>query len=105
MTRRTSVGSKAVAVGALTELVAVALARLGGTYDLSEEVPVAELAAEIAPELIGYAWDVEYKPTAQRLVVVFDVGVDLTRPTVADVDHRRGEEIGKPATVTELNPQ
>ena|SRR6201991_4799256 len=97
MARRTSVGSKAVAIGALTELVAEALSRLGGTYDLSQEVPVAELANEIAPELISYAWDVEYKPTAQRLVVTFDVGVDLSK----------GREVREPAQVHQLvtNPE
>jgi hypothetical protein len=102
VSRRTSVGSKAVAIGALTELVAVALERLGGTYDLSEEVPRAELAAEVAPELISFAWDVEYKPTAQRLVVVFDVGVDLTRPEPENAEPASVTPIGRPVAD---NPQ
>ena len=82
--RRISIGSRAVAVGALTEMLNWAATELGTQYDLQDPEQAAELANELAGKILEAAWDVEYKPTAQRLSITFDVGIDLTGREKAD---------------------
>lgn len=77
--KRLTVGSRAVAVGVIAELLRAAEDNLGGI--VIQNVPA------LADEIVDLAWDVEYKPTAERLVITIDAGVtsgDRMRSTPED---------------------
>lgn len=76
--RRITIGSRAVAVGVICDF----LQNLGG-----RGLDDPELARDLAEEFVDQAWDVEYKPTAERLVITIDAGVtsgDRMRSTPED---------------------
>lgn len=68
--KKLSIGSRAVAVAVMQHAVELAcdkaIAKTGGDPD----------TAVIADELVKIAWDVEYKPNAERLVIVLDASID-----------------------------
>lgn len=67
--KKLSVGSRAVAVAIVQHAVEAACAKAiakSGEPD----------TAVIANELVNIAWDVEYKPNAERLVIVLDASID-----------------------------
>lgn len=78
---RITIGSRAVAVAILAEAIGQA-SRLGPNTQLE-----AAACNHIADELVGIAWDVEYKPTSERLVLILDAGItssDKMRSTPED---------------------
>lgn len=67
--KKLSVGSRAVAVAIVQHAVEAACEKAvakSGDPD----------TAVIANELVNIAWDVEYKPNAERLVIVLDASID-----------------------------
>lgn len=77
---RITIGSRAVAVAILAEALREAVQ--AGTAEPTPE--------EVADKLVGMAWDVEYKPTAERLVIILDAGItssDRMRSTGHEGDH------------------
>jgi hypothetical protein len=80
--KRLSIGSRAVAVAVVTEALQAAAEmaeQRTGKTDLSE--------AEVADALVAQAWDVEYKPNAEKLVLIIDAGIaapDRMRSTPED---------------------
>lgn len=76
---RITIGSRAVAVAILGEALEQAAAD-------EPNVPYVDLR-RVADNLVGMAWDVEYKPTAERLVIILDAGItssDKMRSTPED---------------------
>lgn len=79
---RITIGSRAVAVAILAESIGIAAGEVWDEDALSDKN-----AAELADRLVGMAWDVEYKPTAERLIIVLDAGItssDKMRSTPED---------------------
>ena len=80
--KRLTIGSRAVAVGIMQAFIDAACQDAG--------VADSELYAysgPVAEEMVRLAWDVEYKPTAERLVITIDAGVtgsDKMRSTPED---------------------
>ena len=78
---RITIGSRAVAVAILAEA-------LHEASDLGAGAMLDQGACNIvADNLVGMAWDVEYKPTAERLVIILDAGItssDKMRSTPED---------------------
>lgn len=78
--KRLTIGSRAVAVAVLTETLQQAQERADqrlGKGDLGD----------VAEELVQLAWDVEYKPTVERLVLTISAGIaapDRMRSTPED---------------------
>jgi hypothetical protein len=68
--KRMTVGSKYVAIGALTDLM------VGVVAD-------ADNASRTAEWLVSQAWDVEHLPTAGRVTITFDLQ-RLERPVEPD---------------------
>jgi len=80
---RITIGSRAVGVAILAEAIRLASDEAFDAGALSDHD-----ASKIADKLVGMAWDVEYKPTAERLVLILDAGVtssDKMRSTPEDV--------------------
>ena len=80
---RITIGSRAVAVAILTEALdqAFAEAQASGELDPYNSTHL------VADKLVGMAWDVEYKPTSERLVIILDAGItssDKMRSTPED---------------------
>lgn len=77
-----TIGSRAVAVAILTEVLdqAYAAAQRSGMLDGYNQT------AMIAEELVTAAWDVEYKPNAERLVLIVDASItsDRSRDTASE---------------------
>lgn len=86
--KRLTIGRKAVAVAIIAELLDVAAER---ALELAGHDPSAQ---EVAEAIVTLAWDVEYKPNADRLVIVLDAsfeapqGPDAARSTPEDVPPR-----------------
>lgn len=89
---RITIGSRAVAVAILAEALHNA-SNLGGGTMLDQGA-----CNIVADNLVGMAWDVEYKPTAERLIIVLDAGItssDKMRSTPEDQPRqiaREGDE-------------
>lgn len=82
---RITIGSRAVAVAIMGE--AIRAASEGAGRGLAPD--------ELADKLVSMAWDVEYKPTAERLVLIIDAGVtssDKMRSTPEDEFHPLSED-------------
>lgn len=80
---RITIGSRAVAVAILTEVLDQAFAEAMR----SGELDPYNSTALVADRLVSMAWDVEYKPTAERLVIILDAGItssDKMRSTPED---------------------
>lgn len=94
---RVTLGSKAVAVAILAEAIR------NVEDDLSEGV---ELTPDVlAGGLVSLSWDVEYKPTAERLVLIIDAGItssDKMRSTPED--HGHAETYGEVGPNDVVNP-
>lgn len=69
---RYTIGSRAVAVAIMTEVLRHAEHVADVKYGKADTSQVAE-------ELVRLAWDVEYKPTAERLVLTIDAGISTER--------------------------
>jgi hypothetical protein len=85
---RITIGSRAVAVAILAECLEQAAEEVIG--DRNEPT-----MNQLADKLVGMAWDVEYKPTAERLVVILDAGItssDKMRSTPEDEFHPLSDE-------------
>ncbi len=87
---RITIGSRAVGVAILAEAIreASAIQQPGMPRAAIDDVQLEPAAAAlIADRLVGMAWDVEYKPTAERLVIILDAGItssDKMRSTPED---------------------
>lgn len=84
---RITIGSRAVAVAILAEVLEQAAEEVIG--DRNEPT-----MSQLADKLVGAAWDVEYKPTAERLIIVLDAGItssDKMRSTPEDTATAPGE--------------
>lgn len=69
-----TIGSRAVAVAIMTEILEQACQKAGvGESELSI------YSATVADELVSLAWDVEYKPHSERLVLIVDAGIQSER--------------------------
>lgn len=68
-----SIGSRAVAVAIMAEILQHATELADAKHGKAD-------TPEIADELVALAWDVEYKPTAERLVLIVDAGISHERP-------------------------
>lgn len=91
---RITIGSRAVAVAILTEVLDQAFAEAMR----SGELDPYNSTALVADRLVSMAWDVEYKPTAERLVLILDAGVtsgDKMRSTPEDTATLPGESPGQ----------
>lgn len=82
--KRLTIGRKAVAVAIIGDLLDVAAER-------AQEAAGREPSVhEVAEAIVALAWDVEYKPNADRLVIVLDAsfeapqGPDAARSTPED---------------------
>lgn len=78
---RITIGSRAVGVAILGEALEQAAAD-------EPNAPYVDMR-KVADRLVGMAWDVEYKPTAERLVLILDAGItssDKMRSTPEDHD-------------------
>jgi hypothetical protein len=87
---RITIGSRAVAVAIVAEAIDQACTAAG-----VGESELYAYSAQVAEELVGMAWDVEYKPTAERLVIILDAGItssDKMRSTPEDVPDARIED-------------
>lgn len=78
-----SIGSRAVAVAIMAEVVN---GLLGDVPPLELEQAVGrgdfeEVSRLMADQLVRVAWDVEYKPNAERLVLVIDAGISDDEPS------------------------
>lgn len=69
-----TIGSRAVAVAILSEVVRRAMPPTMSIARTDEEI-----AADIADALVTAAWDVEYKPNAERLVLIVDAAISSDR--------------------------
>jgi hypothetical protein len=81
--KRLTIGSRAVAVAIMTEALDMAYANAQAAGDLD----AYNQTERVADQLVRMAWDVEYKPTAERLVITIDAGVtsgDQMRSTPED---------------------
>lgn len=83
MAKRITIGSRAVAVAIVAEALdmAYANAQAAGELDAYNQTQM------VAEQLVTMAWDVEYKPTAERLVLTIDAGItgpDRSRQTPED---------------------
>jgi hypothetical protein len=72
--KRLTIGSRAVAVAIVEDALRVASAGVG--LDLTG----GRVAYELADEVVRLAWDVEYKPNAERLVLVLDASLEHDEP-------------------------
>lgn len=80
MAKRITIGSRAVAVAIVAEVLKAS--HPGGNVAANDD----DLAAW-ADNVVTMAWDVEYKPTAERLVLTIDAGItgpDRNRQTPED---------------------
>ena len=68
--KRLTIGSRSVAVAILQQ--AISEASQIGDIRLSDES-----CRHLGEQLVGIAWDVEYKPTAEKLVITISAGIDL----------------------------
>lgn len=83
---RITIGSRAVAVAIMAEALDQACRNAGVGAAESE---VYAFSGPIAEELVRLAWDVEYKPNSERLVLILDAGItseDKMRSTPEDHD-------------------
>lgn len=73
-----TIGSRAVAVAIMSEILQHATELADAEYGKAG-VP------EIADQLVSLAWDVEYKPNAERLVMIVDASItaERSRPELA----------------------
>jgi hypothetical protein len=87
-----TIGSRAVAVAIMSEILQHATELADAKHGRAD-------APEIADELVGLAWDVEYKPHAERLVLVVDAGIssERTRPELAHEAPAAEEAPAEPA--------
>lgn len=89
--KRLTIGSRAVAVAIVAEAIR-AVAHSGSP--IGDDITM--YAHELADEFVELAWDVEYKPTAERLVITIDAGVtgsDKMRSTPEDAPPRTGDDV------------
>lgn len=70
-----TIGSRAVAVAIMSEILQHA-AEIADAKHGKADLP------EIADELVTLAWDVEYKPHAERLILIVDAGISHERSRV-----------------------
>lgn len=70
-----TIGSRAVAVAIMSEILQHATELADAKHGKAD-------APEIAEELVTLAWDVEYKPHAERLIMVVDAGIQSERGRV-----------------------
>ena len=75
--RRLTIGSRAVAVAIVEDALRVAAASAG--LDLGRMDGARPAAYDLADELVNLSWDVEYKPNAERLVLVLDASLEHDR--------------------------
>lgn len=75
-----TIGSRAVAVAIMSEILQHATELADAKHGKAD-------TPEIADELVSLAWDVEYKPNSERLVMVVD----------ASISHERGQVETQPA--------
>lgn len=68
MGRKLTIGSRAVAVAIVAEAVNAAWKSIENPDEVSPQL--------LAEKLVSEAYDVEYKPNAERLVIVLDAGLD-----------------------------
>lgn len=68
MAKKLTIGSRAVAVAIVAEAINAARKAMPQGVDWSPQ--------ELAEQLVTEAYDVEYKPNAERLVIVLDAGLD-----------------------------
>jgi hypothetical protein len=81
--KRLTIGSRAVAVAILSQAIQEA-STLSGDDSVQLSTDASRL---IAGRLADLAWDVEYKPTVERLVLTISAGIeapDRTRPARVD---------------------
>ena len=67
--KRLTIGSRAVAVAVLQDVIAAAAEHVD--FETSDNP-----ARELADALVSAAWDVEYKPTVERLVITISAGIE-----------------------------
>ena len=70
--KRLTIGSRAVAVAVVKEALDEACKK-AGAVDKSD---IYTWSPQIAEELVNLAWDVEYKPTVERLVLTISAGIE-----------------------------
>lgn len=78
--KRLTIGSRAVAVAVLTEAIR-------GAEDTAGRTRLA--ADELAELIVAEAWDVEYRPNAEKLILTISAGIeapDRMRSTPEDQD-------------------
>lgn len=81
---RLTIGRKAVAIAVIGDLLDIAAERA------AERVGREPSVNDVATEIVGIAWDVEYKPNADKLVLTLDSsfevpqGPDAARSTPED---------------------
>lgn len=81
---RLTIGRKAVAIAVIGDLLDIAAERA------AERVGREPSVNDVATEIVGIAWDVEYKPNADKLVLTLDSsfevpqGPDAMRSTPED---------------------
>lgn len=91
MARRLTIGRRAVAVAILTDLLDRAAALAGDQPS----------TGDVAEQIVTMAWDAEYKPNADKLVLTLDASFEVPGPDAArsapeatsvieDVGHKLG---------------
>lgn len=71
---RMTVGSKYVAIGALTELVNKLTGSEANANSAESALGMGELGEWLAPKVIDAVWDVEHFPVAGKVCITIDLG-------------------------------
>lgn len=70
MGRRLTIGSRAVAVAILAEVLEQAADQVIGDSGDSSDLRV------LADKVVALSWDVEYKPNAEKLILTLNAGIE-----------------------------